>query len=112
MFLRFRVCACVWLDLDESSGIPGVRQARWRMTGAKLQQAGVLLATTPYACALFIWRHDPQHEQRPDIRAALDTIAFAAGARGGTSCIRHPMPGDAPTPGDTAGASDTTAAPS
>jgi hypothetical protein len=96
---------------DGSSGIPGTRQAHWRMTGAELQQAGLVLAETPYACALFIWRHDLESERRPGIRATLDTIAFAAAARGGTSCIRHPTAGNTPTPSDTSGASDTTAAP-
>ena len=94
---------------DGSSGIPGTRQGHWRMTGAELQHAGVTLADTPYACAFFIWRHDPEYERRPDIRAALDTIAVAAAARGGTSCLRHPTPPDTTTPGDTTGASDTTA---
>ena len=48
---------------DGSSGIPGTRQGHWRMTGAELQHAGVTLADTPYACAFFIWRHDPEYER-------------------------------------------------
>jgi hypothetical protein len=96
---------------DGSSGIPGAVQGHWRMTGAELQQAGVVLAQTPYACALFIWRHDPEYERRPDIRAAMDTIALAAASRGGTSCVRHPTSGDTNPPGGTGGSSDSSGAP-
>ena len=94
---------------DGSSGVRGPKETYWQMTGAELQQAGVTLAETPYACAFFIWRHDPEYERRPDVRAAMDTIAGAAAVRGGTSCLRHPMPTDSTTPSDTIGARDTTA---
>jgi len=93
---------------DGTSGLPGPKEKYWQMTGAELQQAAVTLAETPYACAFFIWRHDPEYERRSDVRAAIDTIAAATAGRGGTSCVRHPMPTDS-TPSDTTGATDSTA---
>jgi hypothetical protein len=61
--------------------------------------ASATLAETPYACAFFVWRHDPGYERRPDVRAAIDTIAAAV--RGGTSCVRHPISSDSTPPSDT-----------
>jgi hypothetical protein len=78
---------------DGSSGIGGTpdHPHLWQMSAAELVSVGTMLAEAPYACAFLSWRHDAAFESRPDIRAALDSVAAVAAARGGTSCLRHEM---------------------
>jgi hypothetical protein len=78
---------------DGSSGRHGttVAQAWWEMSAAEVERMGTLLAEAPYACALLSWRHDHAYESRPEIREAIARVAAAAAARGGTSCLRHPL---------------------
>jgi hypothetical protein len=88
--------------LDGGDGSSGIQRAAgagwWQMSAAEVTRVGTVLAETPYACALLSWRYEPGFEGRPEIRAALDSVARVAAARGGTSCVR----GDstvAPAPG-------------
>jgi hypothetical protein len=76
---------------DGSSGVHGTpdHPDRWQMSPAELTRLGTLLVETPYACAFLSWRYDPAFEARPEIRAALDSVASVARTRGGTSCLRH-----------------------
>jgi hypothetical protein len=74
-----------------SSGIPGTEDhpELWQMSGSELAHVGKVLAGAPYACALLSWRHEVAFESRPGVRAALDSVAGVAAARGGTSCTRR-----------------------
>ena len=76
---------------DGSSGIPGtdLHPELWQMSAAELAHVGTVLAAAPYACALLSWRHHPSFASRPEVRAALDSVAGVAAGRGGTSCIRR-----------------------
>ena len=76
---------------DGSSGVPGTDEhpERWQMSAAEVAHVGTVLAGAPYACALLSWRHDAEFESRPEVRAALDSVANVAAARGGTSCTRR-----------------------
>jgi hypothetical protein len=74
---------------DGSSGVPGTKPGWWQMSAAELTQVGTVLAGAPYACALLSWRHHAPFESRPEIRAALDSVARLAATRGGTSCMRR-----------------------
>ena len=76
---------------DGSSGVQGTSDHPqwWQLSPAELLEVGTLLVQAPYACALLSWRHDAAFESRPEVRAALDSIAAAAAARGGTSCLRR-----------------------
>jgi hypothetical protein len=83
---------------DGSSGIPGteLHPELWQMSGAEVAHVGTVLSGAPYACALLSWRHDAAFESRPEVRAALDSVARVAAARGGTSCMRRGTPPAAP----------------
>jgi hypothetical protein len=70
------------------------------MSAAEVAGIGTLLAETPYACAFISWRHDGGFESRAEVRAALDSVARVAAARGGTSCLRHSL-GDSSAAGST-----------
>jgi hypothetical protein len=76
---------------DGSSGIPGTASHpnQWQMSPAELVNVGTLLIQAPYSCAFLSWHYAPEYLGRPDVRAALDSIAAAAATRGGTSCLRH-----------------------
>jgi hypothetical protein len=76
---------------DGSSGIRGTSPEAdwWQMSAAELMHVGTVLAAAPYSCAFLSWRYQPEFERRPDVRAALDSVAAVAAARGGTSCLRH-----------------------
>ena len=76
---------------DGSSGIPGTdpHPELWQMSAAEVANVGTVLAGAPYACALLSWRHDAGFESRPEVRAALDSVARVAAERGGTSCTRR-----------------------
>jgi hypothetical protein len=79
---------------DGSSGIRGTAPHPdwWQMSPAEVVRVGTVLASTPYACAFLSWRYDPGFEGRPEVRAALDSIARVASVRGGTSCVQHSPP--------------------
>jgi hypothetical protein len=82
---------------DGSSGIPGVSaDGWWQMSAQEMVTVGTLLASAPYACGFLSWRHEPGFESRPDVRAALDSVARVAATRGGTSCLRHDSTAAAP----------------
>lgn len=76
---------------DGSSGIQGTADhpELWQMSASELLGTGPLLAETPYSCAFLSWRHEPAFAGRPEIRAALDSLARVAALRGGTSCLRR-----------------------
>jgi hypothetical protein len=76
---------------DGSSGIPGTAAHPdwWEMSTAELVHVGTVLAETPYSCAFLSWHYEPGFVGRPDVQAALDSVAVVAGSRGGTSCVRH-----------------------
>jgi hypothetical protein len=76
---------------DGSSGIPGTASHpdHWQMSAAELYRVGALLVQAPYSCAFLSWQYAPEFVGRQDVRAALDSLAVAAGTRGGTSCLRH-----------------------
>lgn len=76
---------------DGSSGIPGteLHPELWQMSAAELAHVGTVLTGAPYACALLSWRHHVTFESRPEVRAALDSVARVAAGRGGTSCTRR-----------------------
>jgi hypothetical protein len=76
---------------DGSSGVPGtdLHPEWWQMSAAELAHVGTVLAGAPYACALLSWRHHATFEGRPEVRAALDSVARVAAGRGGTSCLRR-----------------------
>lgn len=76
---------------DGSSGIGGTSDHPdlWQMSPAELVSVGTLLVEAPYACAFLSWMHHPAFESRPEIRAALDSVAAVAASRGGTSCLRR-----------------------
>jgi hypothetical protein len=76
---------------DGSSGLHGTpdHPQWWQMSVPELEHVGTVLAGAPYGCAFLSWRFDPQFESRPEVRAALDSVATVAADRGGTSCIRH-----------------------
>jgi hypothetical protein len=76
---------------DGSSGVPGTaaHPAWWQMSTAELVHVGTVLAETPYSCAFLSWHYEPGFVGRPDVQAALDSVALVAATRGGTSCVRH-----------------------
>ena len=76
-----------------SSGVAGTpdHPERWQMSAAELVRLGTLLVETPYACAFVSWRYEAAFEARPEIMAALDSVAAVARTRGGTSCLRHEL---------------------
>jgi hypothetical protein len=76
---------------DGSSGMPGTSSNPpwWQMSTAELVSVGTLLVQAPYSCAFLSWHYAPEYVSRPDVRAALDSIAAVAATRGGTSCLRH-----------------------
>jgi hypothetical protein len=67
------------------SGNPGL----FEMSAGEIVRVGTLLASAPYACAFLSWGYDPSFEDRPDVRAALDSLAVVTSGRGATSCVRH-----------------------
>jgi hypothetical protein len=73
------------------SGIPGTASHpdQWQMSTAELVNVGTLLVQAPYAYALLSWVHASEHVGRPEMRAALDSVALLAATRGGTSRVRH-----------------------
>ncbi|MBA3260134.1 MAG: hypothetical protein H0T68_11800 [Gemmatimonadales bacterium] len=75
---------------DGSSGIRGTSEHPewWQMSAAEVLNVGTTLAQAPYSCALLSWRYEPDFESRPEVRAALDSVAAVAATRGGTSCVR------------------------
>lgn len=79
---------------DGSSGIPGtdLHPELWQMSASELAHVGTVLAGAPYACALLSWRHHATFKSRPEVRAALDSVARLAAERKGTSCTRHVGP--------------------
>jgi len=76
---------------DGSSGVPGTdsHPEWWQMSAPELVHVGTVLVQAPYACAFLSWRYAPEYVGRPDVRAALDSVAVMAASRGGTSCLRH-----------------------
>jgi hypothetical protein len=63
------------------------------LSGDQLRAIGLALAGEPAACALLMWKYDkddPSYFARSDVRAAVDTIARAAAARGAPPCARRP----------------------
>jgi len=87
---------------DGSSGLPGPTDLpnRWQMSAGEIAHAGTVLAGAPYVCAFLSWYHQEEFVSRPDIRAAIDSVSRVAAARGGTSCVRRPLPGDSLPPPD------------
>ena len=53
------------------------------MSAAELMHVGTVLASAPYSCAFLSWRYQPEFDRRPDVRAALDSVAAARGGSRG-----------------------------
>jgi hypothetical protein len=87
---------------DGSSGLHGSsgRLDWWQMSAGEIQRVGTVLAGAPYVCAFISWYHQEAFVSRPDIRPAIDSVTRIAAVRGGTSCVRHPLPGDSLAPPD------------
>jgi hypothetical protein len=69
---------------DGSSGFGG--SDGWSMSGAEILQYGHAFLDDPYPCAFISWDSRASVITRPDVAAALQELATAAGTHAATSC--------------------------
>ena len=69
-------------------GVPSIN-GKWAMTGAQIEAWGSRFAAEPYACALILWKYDPDRAgyfARPDVQTALRELGRVSADRASASC--------------------------
>ncbi len=57
------------------------------MTASQIKEFGTKLASAPAVCAIAVWKYDAGYLAQSGIRAAFDSVASLAKARGAGSCV-------------------------
>jgi hypothetical protein len=74
---------------DGSSGLEGTKVKYFAMSATEVMHNGSVLLREPGACALLLWKYDREDRayfQRPEIRAALETLGLLAATHPASSC--------------------------